>query len=128
MLFADQTSQTTEFGIQVATSTLPTTTTARPKREPTSQEKFMMIEAAKIGNITVFNAIFDDGIIDPNAVIGDTFGDAALHYAAYWGRIISHTIHISYTQQSYLIHFIISLHISYKTLTQGAISHTFSSI
>ena len=62
-----------------------------------------MKEAAKIGNITVFNAIFDDGIIDPNAVIGDTFGDAALHYAAYWGRIISHTIHISYTQQSYLM-------------------------
>ena len=87
MLLADQTSQATEFGIQVATSTHTTTTTARPKRELTSKEKSMMIEAAKIGNITVFNAIFDDGIIDPNAVIDDTSGGAALHYAAVFGNL-----------------------------------------
>ena len=30
------------------------------------------------------------------------------------GRIISHTIHISYTQLSYLIHFETNIYISYK--------------
>ena len=81
--FTDQNLQVSDFSIDTATARI---TTRFPKRAPCSQEQSKMKQAAQSGNIAIFASIFEDGVIDPNAVL-DNDGWTALHYAAIAGQL-----------------------------------------
>ena len=62
-------------------------TTERPKRAPTTLQKAWYKQNAIKGDITVFDELFDDGIIDPEAVVDNDLGFTVLHYAGYFGYL-----------------------------------------
>jgi len=56
-------------------------------RAPTSLQKAWFKQNAIKGDITVFTDLFDDGIIDPEAVVDNDLGFTVLHYAGYFGYL-----------------------------------------
>merc|ERR1712241_802205 len=79
------------MGFLVATSVVHSRpqdqTTERPKRAPTTLQKAWYKQNAIKGDITVFDELFDDGIIDPEAVVDNDLGFTVLHYAGYFGYL-----------------------------------------